>query len=472
MPKKKLIENMSSGITLVALVVTIIILIILATISIGAVLGEDGLIAQAELAAEKTEDSQKNEQKVISEAKELLNRENKPELPEVDMTTTIECVDNDKDLGENPTYIMSCKDENTFNDDIFTVNNYKVVDIFRDESPGGNPLPLGYFAAQNNRTRQLAFEFDVACQKFEIVGCGGFRLSVWDESKNKWKYVQSSTGINEEGWAWYLVTFPDATKRTVRIEGSECFVGLAVKKEDAGKVTKTTRQPGKRVLFVGNSWTNGTLGTQVEGMSSRLYNSYVNVLSDSLGVECINNGVGATGYSVPINGNEDAWKAIWYQNRIKHMVEDGLTPDIIIVGGAGNDIFSRATEPARVAAEAQNCIDEVKALRQETGKDIKLIMIGVEKVADDDIKEEFKANAEPMNKLLREVALENNIPFIDFITNTSIASDGTTITKGETPFVLAEYIGNDGLHPTIQGHQKIGVRLAEEVQAILKYEKW
>ena len=469
-------SKLHSGITLVALVITIVILIILAVISINAVFGDNGIIAQAELAAEKTEDSKENEQKVMSEAassiEEILNRENKPELPEVDKTTTIECVNDDKVLGENLQYFMSCKDKDTFNDDIFTVNNYKVVGIFQDENPGGHPLPLGYFADQNNRTRQLAFEFDVACQKFEIVGCGGFRLSVWDESKNRWKYVQSSTGVKEEEWAWYLVTFPNATKRTVRVEGSECFVGVAVKQEDADKVTKTTRQPGKRVLFVGNSWTNGTLGTQVKDMSPRLYNSYVNVLSDALGFECINNGVGATGYSVSGNGADENWKPIWYENRIRNMVEQGLTPDIIIIGGAGNDIFSRATEPERVAEEAQNCINEVNNLKQKTGKDIKLIMIGVEKVADDDIKEEFKANAEPMNKLLKEVALKNNIPFIDFITNTSIASDGTTITKGTTPFVLAEYIGDDSLHPTIEGHQKIGVRLAEEIQAILKYEKW
>ena len=153
------------------------------------------------------------------------------------------------------------------------------------------------------------------------------------------------------------------------------------------------------------------------------------------------------------------------------MVEKGLTPDIIIVGGAGNDIFSRAAEPERVATEAQNCIDEVKALRQETGQDIKLIMIGVEKVAGG-LREEFNKNAETMNDAIKKVALENQIPFIDFITNTSIASDGRTITKGETPFVLAEYIGADNLHPTLEGHQKIGLRLAEEVQAILKYEKW
>ena len=332
-------------------------------------------------------------------------------------------------------------------------------------------MPRGYFADENNRTESLTYEFDVACQKFEIVGCGGFRLSVWDESNNKWKYVQSSTGITEEEWAWYIVTFPDETKRTVRVEGLDCFVGVLVRHDDVGKVTKTTRQPGKRVLFVGNSWTNATLGTAVEGMNPRLYNSYVNVLSDALGFECINNGVGGTGYSVPTTEPEDGWKQIWYQNRIKFMVEKGLIPDIIIVGGAGNDIFSRAAEPERVAAEAQNCIDEVKELNKNNNTDIKLIMIGVEKVAGG-LREEFNENADTMNDAIKKVALENQIPFIDFITNTSIASDGRTITKGETPFVLAEYIGADNLHPTLEGHQKIGLRLAEEVQAILKYEKW
>ena len=41
----------NKGITLVALVVTIVILIILATISINAVLGENGLIKRSEKAA-------------------------------------------------------------------------------------------------------------------------------------------------------------------------------------------------------------------------------------------------------------------------------------------------------------------------------------------------------------------------------------------------------------------------------------
>ena len=54
-----------NGITLIALTVTIVVLIILASISIGVLGGEDGLINQAKLAKEETE---------ISEEKELLGR--------------------------------------------------------------------------------------------------------------------------------------------------------------------------------------------------------------------------------------------------------------------------------------------------------------------------------------------------------------------------------------------------------------
>ena len=61
---KKLLKS-KKGITLIALTVTIVVLIILASISIGVLGGEDGLINQAKLAKEETE---------ISEEKELLGR--------------------------------------------------------------------------------------------------------------------------------------------------------------------------------------------------------------------------------------------------------------------------------------------------------------------------------------------------------------------------------------------------------------
>lgn len=50
------------GITLIALVVTIIVLLILAGVTIALVLGQDGIINKAETAAERTNESQELEQ--------------------------------------------------------------------------------------------------------------------------------------------------------------------------------------------------------------------------------------------------------------------------------------------------------------------------------------------------------------------------------------------------------------------------
>lgn len=57
-------KEKSNGITLVALVVTIVVLMILAGISIGALTGENGIIGQAKEGKVATE---------ISEEKEILN---------------------------------------------------------------------------------------------------------------------------------------------------------------------------------------------------------------------------------------------------------------------------------------------------------------------------------------------------------------------------------------------------------------
>ena len=58
----------SKGITLIALVVTIIVLIILAGVSINLVLGDNGIVTKAKLAKEQTEQAQLNEEIGINEA--------------------------------------------------------------------------------------------------------------------------------------------------------------------------------------------------------------------------------------------------------------------------------------------------------------------------------------------------------------------------------------------------------------------
>ena len=58
---------------MVALVITIVILIILATVSIGAVFGENGLIKQAELAKDLSVNSTKHEEESMANLAEYMN---------------------------------------------------------------------------------------------------------------------------------------------------------------------------------------------------------------------------------------------------------------------------------------------------------------------------------------------------------------------------------------------------------------
>ena len=64
--KSKRILKGENGITLIALVITIVILIILATVSINVVLGEGGLIQRAQQAKELTEQAVLEEQQGLN----------------------------------------------------------------------------------------------------------------------------------------------------------------------------------------------------------------------------------------------------------------------------------------------------------------------------------------------------------------------------------------------------------------------
>ena len=60
-------KKSENGITLIALVVTIVVLLILAGITINLVFSEDGIISKARLAAERTEEGEINDQESINQ---------------------------------------------------------------------------------------------------------------------------------------------------------------------------------------------------------------------------------------------------------------------------------------------------------------------------------------------------------------------------------------------------------------------
>ena len=89
-------QKKQSGITLVALVVTMLILIILATITIKAVLGDNGLIKQAEKAKDIAENSISKESgdmhRLAQEYANMMAEDNNPSLPEDKTPPTVDIV--------------------------------------------------------------------------------------------------------------------------------------------------------------------------------------------------------------------------------------------------------------------------------------------------------------------------------------------------------------------------------------------
>ena len=82
-------KKSETGITLIALVVTIIVLIILAGVSIAMLVGENGIITQAQRAKEKTAQAQVEEQKQLAMLEAAMNTENRPYTDKNGDTATI-----------------------------------------------------------------------------------------------------------------------------------------------------------------------------------------------------------------------------------------------------------------------------------------------------------------------------------------------------------------------------------------------
>ena len=65
----------TNGITLIALVITIIVLLILTGVSIAMLTGDNGILTQAQRAKEQTENAAKNEAEILDEYNNILNVE-------------------------------------------------------------------------------------------------------------------------------------------------------------------------------------------------------------------------------------------------------------------------------------------------------------------------------------------------------------------------------------------------------------
>ncbi len=468
-------NNRNKGITLIALVVTIVALLILAGVSINLVIGNNGIITMAQKAKEKTEDARKTEENNIkdyelyikeSTGKKVYSLGETPKL--MDNPPTITNVGSSPTI-ENYTFIKAISNNSTgevnnvftsFNADLVQANKYYPK---YDDIVGLNNL----YSASTTASNFYSIEFSINCQEFELktryTGTNYYRILV-DEGNGY--ELTSELGMREseqEGTVnavyYYNISFAEKKDRNIKIELRDLFSGICISSDDS--INKIKRNANPTAVFIGSSITESTAG------NTSAYLGYPNVICSKLGLECINNGVGSTGYLATANNTR--YK---YYDRLQYSIIE-RQPDIAIIEGGINDI---GYDTDAIIEEADKCFKKIINECPNT----KLIISGVfwpkgTGYINDQV---LKLNTE-----LRKLALSNNLPFIDFITGDTIAEDGTVITSGTNSYITGNgcvgneqhngnadiYIASDSTHLTKEGHKYIGNKLAEEFVKILNY---
>ena len=121
--KEKQNEKKSKGITLISLVVTIIVLLILAGVSIAMLTGDNGILSQANKAKKETEDAQAAEEDRLDEYENYINKATGNEITQVEDRNPGVLEGNGTE--QEPFVINSIEDLVAFSNNVTNGNNYE-----------------------------------------------------------------------------------------------------------------------------------------------------------------------------------------------------------------------------------------------------------------------------------------------------------------------------------------------------------
>ncbi len=333
---------------------------------------------------------------------------------------------------------------------------------WRDSILGRNNI----YSAENDWPQLYGVEFVINCKEFFVNTCTSFRILV-DEG-NGYEIVDRAgieqtldeTGSSTDNFkgVWYKITFSEKKERKIRVELTDCvFNGVRYYEND--EIKAITRVSNPQTLFIGSSITRGA--------DLPTYYSWPNVISNILNLECINNGVGGTGYLADCDGKNYA-----YYDRLVRLVEK-FNPDIIVLEAGPND-FWHGYNASQVVKESEKCIDYIK-----NNTNAKLITIGVYYPS-----ASVPSGAVEINDELREQALQKKVPFIDLLTGDTYNENGEKITIGTDGYITGtgnmgdlHHDGNadqnvleDNVHLSIKGNEYFGEKLAVEFGKLLETE--
>lgn len=312
----------------------------------------------------------------------------------------------------------------------------------------------------------LPMRFKFNGDAIEIGHRGLLSLNIIFKEDNKW-YLLSEKAIKIEtqnGYKSYtIVKFQEAKEREFYVLNNSLLYSLRY--EDTF-ILNSVNNTKELAIFAGSSITEASAGGEFPPMG------WASVCAWMLGTECINLGVGQRGMVTDTSDRPSIANAI---TDITYFTD----AKYIFIGGAINDQYNEEYK-----GKVKNFINTLKS---EMPNAI-IVMLG-EYTPQPDSNTSGNTH-ELRNKAVKEVALEENMPFVDmqnyesynqlqtliikdtqWITGTFVSSSSDEMDKiGNCAILYNHENGSiDHTHPGRIGHKYVGTRVANAMLEILKY---
>ena len=203
--KQKIKREKNKGITLIALVITIIVLLILAGVSIAMLTGENGILTQAQTAKEKTEESEDIEKIRLAISEALIGESGYQELNFHSLQKALNGQFGENNaivsIEEDGTYTVSCL--NTLKDYKVSGNNVEQV-IDWNEKMANAVAPESQDEERNNGVIGIGTDGDpVDMDLWEYIfddETGGYALNTEEVAINETENAAGYRGtVNDDG---------------------------------------------------------------------------------------------------------------------------------------------------------------------------------------------------------------------------------------------------------------------------------
>ena len=314
----------------------------------------------------------------------------------------------------------------------------------------------------NNKGGMLCVGFGFDGDEFEIYFIGQLKFRMLINEGNGFKYLKNDfdiQGANDGSRRYTKVKFDSAKPREIILEIQENFGGIAFNKIYSLYQLREERKP--LAVFQGSSIT--------ESSSVIMYKhlGYPYLISKYLNYDCINVGVGGTGYLNPgVN-----------RTKIGDRMETDVyyfNPDILFMEGAINDTSYSVEEFTK---EIDRLYGEIKTRLPNCLVVVLGVFVPKPKYR--------KSTFEPKNTALKNIALKYKYPFIDMMNGEIYDNKGQLIRKlndymtgsgqvsdikndGNCDIYLGTTTTPDATHLNKEGHIYLANRLTSDLLEILK----